>query len=563
MLNNPHDFVKYLFHKGELKDAYKYLGSHLVFDNAYNIIGVSFYVYAPHAKSVSVIGDFNNWDYRNNPMDKVSFDGLFYAFIPNVTENTKYQYEIILDNNQHLQIPDPFSFYNDVNNEISIVYHIDGYKWHDQEYQALLKTRNYKLEPLIIYELHLTSWKKKSNGGFFSYKELINELIPYVLTQGFTHLEIILPYENKPISTFGEPKDLMSFIDCCHKEGLGVIWEYNLSPYNLDENETRSQLLARALFWLDYYHVDGFKINVLDTSKEFNFSTIDFLRLFNSTIREHKKETLLIACDKFDLPNITKSVNDGGLGYNFMWNHYWKNDVLEYFEEESLFRKYLHKNITYSILDAYKESFILPISFDELYNKKSLINRMPGDYWQKFANYRLLIGFFITFPGKKLFYMGCEFAHMREYKPNEALDWRLLEYPSHDAINHFMKDIFHLYKIEKALHETDNINEGFTWIEANNNQSIYIYYRNNINNDEFLVIVLNATPIIYHDYQIGVPKDGFYEEIFNSDRQYYGGYNQYNMKLLKTNPTPSHGYEQHISITIPPLGFSIFKLIKS
>ncbi len=618
MFNQPTDFVKYLFHDGKLNEAYKHFGSHLVYDDD-KVIGTSFCVYAPHAKAVSVIGDFNNWDFAVNPMEKISDDGIWYTYIPLVNEYALYKYELITWDNRHLQKADPYAFYAEKRpNTASIVYNIDGYKWQDDSYQAKMSNTNIYESPLFIYELHMGTWKKKADGKFYSYVEMADELIPYILEQGFTHIELLPiiehPYDGSwgyqgtgyyaATSRYGTPKDLMYFIDQCHKAGIGVVidfvpghfgrdshglylfdgeptYEYILEDirenvvwgtanFDLGKNEVRSFLISCVLYWLNYFHVDGFRIDAVsnmiyylgDKNRGINHKALEFLRLLNTEVFAHKPNILMIAEDSSDFPNVTKPVELGGLGFNYKWNIGWMNDVLEYFEEDSLFRKYLHNNISFGLVYIYSENFILPFSHDEVvHGKRSLINKMPGDYWQKFANYRLLMGLLMTHPGKKLLFMGGEFAHMHEWKDKEQLDWHLYQYPSHDSANRFVKDMIKIYKTEKALYETDHKSYGFQWIDSNNaDQSIFSFYRKSKDNKELLVVVLNCTPLVFHDYKLGVPERGNYEEIINSDRDYYGGSNQYNGKILTTVDERMHGFEQCLKLIIPPLGISVLKL---
>ncbi len=618
-MTEPTDFIKYLFHKGELKEAYHHFGSHVIFDDMKNVIGVSFCVYAPHAKEVSVIGDFNGWDCSKNPMKKVSDEGIWTIYIEGVKEYDNYKYELITWDNHHIKKADPFAFHSETRPKTaSKVYHIDGYEWHDIKYLNNLKEKNIYEIPILIYEFHFGTWKKKEDQNYYSYSEMADEVIPYLLEQGFTHIEVLPiiehPYDGSwgyqgtgyysATSRYGTPKDLMYFIDRCHQAGIGVIFDFVLGHFCRDEhglylfdgeptyeypfddvrenpvwgtanfdlgkNEIRSFLISSIMFWMEYYHVDGFRIDAVsniiywlgDKNRGVNYKGIEFLRLLNTAVFDFQPNALMIAEDSTDFPMVTKPVYMGGLGFNYKWNMGWMNDVLEYFEEDSLFRKYLHNNITFGLVYAYSENFILPFSHDEVvHGKRSLINKMPGDYWQKFANYRLLMGFLMTHPGKKLIFMGGEFAHMHEWKDKEQLDWHLYQYPSHDSANRFVRDIMQIYKTEKALYETDHIGEGFLWIDCDNaDQSIFSFIRKSKANEEVLLIIMNCTPLVFHHYKIGVPYEGTFEEIINSDKDYYGGSNQYNGDLIHTFKGKMHGYNQYIKILIPPLGISILKL---
>lgn len=551
---------------------HKHFGSHLVFDENDKIIGANFCVYAPHAKNISVIGDFNDWDYHKNPMEKISDEGVWHIFIPNIREYDNYKYEIITDDNKHLQKNDPFCFYTD-NNHSSKIYHIDGYKWHDNTY--LINKNHYEM-PIFIYELHFESWRKKKGGEFYSYREMVDVLIPYVKRQGFTHIELLPMVESIDciyacMSKYGEPKDFMYFIDCCHQADIGVIMDivFLNGHCDLSKKEVRSVLISNICFWIEYFHIDGFRFVDIakaiylngDKNQGINYHGIEFLRLLNYTIHSMYPEIIMIAEDATDFPMVTKPTDVGGLGFNYIWNIEWMNDILEYFEEKHLFRKYLHKNITFDFVRLFSEYFILPLSHYEVINgKKPLISKMPGDYWQKFANFRLLMGLLITYPGKKLIFMGDEFAHMDEWKEKEQLDWDLYNYSSHEVSNRFVRDLIALYKKEKALYETDHFEDGFLWIDENNiDQSIFSFIRKNKDSSELLVIILNCSPAFYEDFKIGVPNEGSYKEILNSDRDYYGGQNQFNSLVLHTINEKCHNFNHCLKVKVPPLGISILK----
>lgn len=506
MLNNLTEFIKCL-------------GSQL------DKNGVNFYFYDRDALSVSVIGDFNNWDGKINPMKKINDLGLWHIFIPNIKEYDNYQYEIITKDNVYLKVNDPFSF----SEGISRVYDIKGYKWHDDIFLVNKNKHNHYEEPIIIYQIHLSSWKNDN----------LKELISYVKNQGFTHLEIVF------FSDFNL-NEFLFFVDLCHQENIGVIIQLEIDDNILS--------LMKLLYLLTYFHIDGFSI--IYKYKDINYQNIEFLRLLNSIIFETYPHTLMIYQDELDLSIITRELHLGGLGFSYKWNLSWFFDVLEYFEEKTLFRKYLHQNIIFSFESLFTERYLLPLSYFE----DSLINRMPGDYWEKFANYRLLIGFLMTCPGKKLLFMGNEFAHMEKWKKSAKIDWDLMNYSSHEAINRFVKDLIALYKNEKALHKTDYISNSFLWIDEHNAEKSIFSYIRKFNND-LLLIVLNGSSLHYKDFKLGVPIKGSYEEIINSDKSIYGGFNQVNNLVLQTVNEKVNGFDQSININIPPLGIMIFKLL--
>ncbi|WP_202961241.1 1,4-alpha-glucan branching protein GlgB [Haloplasma contractile] len=611
----PLDFDRYLFHSGKMKEAYQHFGAHLNYDQDGHNIGASFSVWAPHARKVNVIGDFNGWNGQIHQMKKISDEGIWYIEIKGVSEYDNYKYEIFTAQNKRLEKSDPFAFHAETRpNTASKLYNLDGYDWHDQDWLRQRETINYPNRELLIYEVHFGSFKKKDDGNYYSYGEMADELIPYVKDQGYTHIEI-LPLIEHPFdgswgyqgtgyyaatSRYGTPKDLMYFIDRCHQNGLGVIldwvpghyckdphglylfdgeptFEYPFDDvrenkvwgtvnFDLGRNEVRSFLISNAVFWINYFHVDGFRIDAVSNliywlgneSKGTNEGAITFIKMLNESVKEYSSNILMIAEDSTAYPNVTKPTSQGGLGFNYKWNMGWMNDVLDYFTEDPLYRKYKHHNLTFGMSYAYNEQFILPFSHDEVvHGKGSLIGKMPGDYWQKFANYRVLMGFLMSHPGKKLIFMGGEFAQMHEWKDHDQLDWNLFDYPTHNSANRFVKDIIGVYRSHKALYELDHSHNGFRWIDANNNeQSIYSFIRFGKNDQDLVIIVMNCTPLVYQDYKIGVPHSGVYSEIINSDKSIYGGSDQYNGGDLLTINEGIHGFDQCLSLTIAPLSIS-------
>ncbi len=608
----------YLFNEGKLKEAYKIFGSHLVRNEKNEVLGVDFRVYAPHAKIVSVVGDFNNWDSRTHVMKKEDTFGVYHLYISGLGEWTRYKYCIMTSYGQTIFKADPYAYFSDNRPETSSkVYDIEGYVWHDQSYLEKRKNRNHLEEKLSVYEVHLGSWMTKPDGSFHKYNELVDLLIPYVLEHGFSHIEI-MPIVEHPLdeswgyqgtgyysatSRFGVPKDLMYLIDKCHEHNIGVIMDwvpghtckdahglymfdgeplYEYEDYNIRENVVwgtinldlgkgivKSFLISNAYFWLNYFHVDGFRIDAVSNIVYYlgnmhvgtNHGAIEFLKNLNYAIKEKDHSILMFAEDSTTYPNLTKNVLDGGIGFDYKWNMGWMNDTLRYFAKDPIYRKYHHDLITFSMVYAYSEQFILPLSHDEVvHGKKSLVDKMPGDYWQKFANYRLLMGLQFTHPGKKLLFMGGEFAQIHEWKDKSELDWHLLEYPMHSAANRFVRDLIKVYNHHACLYELDHEPEGFRWIDQSNyDQSIFSFLRFARDKSDFCVVIINMTPNPYSDYKIGVPEKGKYEEILNSDKEIYGGSNIYNGAILETSDIFSHGFQQSISINISPLAISIIK----
>jgi len=618
MKKNISEADMYLFNEGKLKEAYKHFGAHIVKDELNQIIGVNFTVYAPHAKIVSVVGDFNSWDSRSHVMNKVDEAGVYFIFIEGLSEWARYKYCIVTSYGQTIFKADPYAYFSDDRPETSSkVYDLEGYYWHDFDYLEQRKRKNSKEEKLSVYEVHLGSWMTKPNGNFHKYNELVDYLIPYVKAHGFSHIEL-MPIVEHPLdeswgyqgtgyysatSRYGVPKDLMYFIDECHKENIGVILDwvpghickdahglymfdgeplYEYEDYNIRENivwgtvnldlgkgVTKSFLISNALFWMNYFHVDGFRndavSNILyylgNSSIGTNHGAIEFLKNLSYAIKERDHSVLLFAEDSTTYPNLTTSVQEGGIGFDYKWNMGWMNDTLRYFEKDPIYRKYHHNLITFGMVYAYSESFILPLSHDEVvHGKHSLVSKMPGDYWQKFANYRVLLGLQFTHPGKKLLFMGGEFAQMHEWKDKDELDWFLLEYPMHERANHFVRDLIQVYNYHQPLFELDHRPEGFRWIEQTNvDQSIFIFSRHGKNPKDSCVVVLNMTPNTYDHYQIGVPFKGKYEEILNSDKDIYGGSNIYNGVPLYSLDETMHSLPQSIWIKVAPLSITIFK----
>ncbi|MBN2696436.1 MAG: 1,4-alpha-glucan branching protein GlgB, partial [Bacilli bacterium] len=499
----------FLFNEGKLKEAYKHFGAHLIKDDKGIITGVRFTVYAPHAKIVSVVGDFNFWDSRTHVLEKIDASGVYSLFIAGLSEWARYKYCIVTSYGQTIFKADPYAYFSDNRPETaSKVYDIEGYEWHDESYLSQRRQNNPFMEKLSIYEVHLGSWMTKPDGSFHKYNELVDYLIPYVKAHGFSHIEL-MPIVEHPLdeswgyqgtgyysatSRYGVPKDLMYFVDTCHKENIGVIidwvpghickdahglymfdgeplYEYNdvnirenvvWGTVNLDlgKGVTKSFLISNAYFWMQYFHVDGFRLDAVSNILYYlgnsaigtNFGGVEFLRNLSWAIKEYDHSVLLFAEDSTTFPKLTGSVLDGGVGFDYKWNMGWMNDTLKYFEKDPIYRKYHHDLITFGMVYQYSERFVLPLSHDEVvHGKRSLVSKMPGDYWQKFANYRLLMGLMFTHPGKKLIFMGGEFAQMHEWKDKEELDWFLLEYPLHERANRFVRDLIQVYNHHPAL----------------------------------------------------------------------------------------------------------------
>ncbi len=619
-VTTPTEYEIHLFHEGNLFKSYDLFGAHIQEENG--ITGTRFCVWAPHAKEVRLVGDFNHWKGNQYPLSKISSNGIWSGFFPEIDEGDKYKYEIISLSGKVLLKSDPYAFYSELRPDTaSIVYNLEGYKWNDTKWVKQKQKKPVHNQPFFIYECHLGSWKLKEDGSLYTYRDLVDELIPYVKEHGFTHIEL-LPLIEHPLdrswgyqgtgyysatSRFGTPHDLMYFIDCCHQNDIGVIldWvpghfckdahglymfdgeptfeykkEYDrenfvwgTANFDLGKTEVQSFLISNALFWINHYHIDGFRVDAVanmlywpnhDDQLHKNDLAVNFLQKLNDTVSSYDPTVLMIAEDSTDWPMVTSPVANGGLGFHYKWNMGWMNDILKYMEADPHSRKDLHHKVTFSLLYAFSEQFILPFSHDEVvHGKRSLLNKMPGEYWDKFAQLRLLYGYFLSHPGKKLLFMGGEFGQFAEWKDLEELDWNLEEYEMHRNTRTYVKDLLKLYKKHKPLHEIDHHYSGFEWIDANNNeQKIFSFIRKGSKPGEHLVIVCNFSEHVYQDYKIGVPEEASYREIFNSDEILYGGSGQINRKEIKVQEEEFHGKPCHVSITIPPYGVSILRPVK-
>lgn len=625
----PTDHDIYLFHQGNLFYSYQMMGAHLIETDEFQ--GVRFTVWAPNAKKVSIVGDFNDWNGKNHPMEKINEAGIWVCFIPNLQAGTLYKYEIHTYDNRILLKSDPYAFFSELRpNTASIVYPLDDYEWNDAKWQKQKQQTNLYEKPIHIYEVHFGSWKKKVDNGFYSYRELADELIDYVLEMGFTHIEI-LPLSEHPFdrswgyqttgyfsitSRYGTPNDFKYFVDRCHQQGIGVIidWvpghfckddhglrefdgrplyeyenphkaekhEWGTLSFDFGRNEVQSFLISNALFWLDVYHIDGIRVDAvasmlyLDFGKEEltwlrneyggreNIEAVQFIKKMNEAVFQFYPNTLMMAEESTAWPLVSSPTYLGGLGFNYKWNMGWMNDMLKYMEMDPIHRKWHHNLITFSLLYAFSENFVLPLSHDEVvHGKKSLLNKMPGDYWQKFANLRVFLGYMMTHPGKKLLFMGGEFGQFDEWKDLEDLDWELLNFEMHQKMHQYVKELNHFYLDEKSLWQLDHQEEGFEWIDPDNNeQSIITFIRKAKRKNDYTIILCNFTPKYYADYSIGVPEKGKYIEVFNSDHTKFGGSGKQNNKPIKTIRENYHNQPFKINIQIPPLSMIVFKKVR-
>ena len=622
--NNPADLPIYLFKQGNNSEAYRFFGAH--FDCRGGDEGVVFRVWAPHAKAVSVVGDFNSWVPGSHPMAKLD-EGVWEAFIPGIREYDVYKFCLTTRQDELLFKADPYAFHAETRpSNASKVYRLEGYEWNDGEWEAQQKKRDPLTAPMNIYELHAGSWRLKENGDPYNYSELADELIPYLLDMHYTHVELLpiteYPYDGSwgyqvtgyfaPTSRYGTPKDFMNFVDKCHQAGLGVImdWvpahfpkdgfglymfdgepcyedpnprrgehkEWGTMVFNYGMPEVESFLVSSALYWVEQFHVDGLRVDAVASmlyldynrrdgewepnrygGKE-NLEAIAFLRKLNSTVLGRHPHKLMIAEQSTAWPMVSKPAEDGGLGFNFKWNMGWMNDMLSYMSTDPLFRAGNHNKVTFSFFYAFSENFILPISHDEVvHGKCSLINKMPGDYEAKFANLRTFYGYMMAHPGKKLLFMGQEFGQFIEWNEAKALDWMLLDYDRHRQLRQYVKDLNRLYHDLPDFWQVDYSWEGFQWVVPDDNaQSVIAFLRRDAAGHTTLV-VCNFNPVLREGYQMGVPVAGTYKELLSSDDEAYGGSGVHN-KPLRSHKKPMHGFDQSISVTLPPLSTVYFSV---
>ncbi len=618
----------HLFAEGQHWQIYEKFGAHLrtLGDTA----GVYFAVWAPNAQRVSVVGDFNGWDGRVNPMRKLLGSGVWELFLPGVGEGEHYKFEIRAQSGALLLKSDPFAFFNQHGQSTSsLTYNLERYQWSDQAWMESRRKRDWPKSPISIYEVHLGSWRRRADEGnrHLSYLEFAETLLPYVLEMGYTHIELLPiaehPFEGSwgyqvtnyyaPTSRFGTPDELRHFIDKCHQTGIGVIIDWvpahfpkdahglaefdgtdlyeHMDPrqgehqdwgtliFNYGRNEVRNFLIGNALFWLEKYHIDGLRVDAvasmlyLDYSRQAgqwipnvyggreNLDAIYFLKRCNEVCYEKFPGIMTIAEESTAWPGVSRPTYLGGLGFGFKWNMGWMHDFLEYISLDPIYRRFHHNYITFSLLYAFQEHFILVLSHDEVvHGKRSLIEKMPGDEWQKFANLRMFFAWMYGQPGKKLLFMGGEFGQRHEWNHNESLNWHLLELPRHDGLRRLVQHLNYTYKSEPALWEQDDTYEGFEWIDFHDADNSVVSFLRKSSRGDVVVFVVNATPVVRYNYRLGVPHAGFYREVINTDAETYGGSNVGNYGGAQSENTAWMAREHSILIHLPPLATLAFKL---
>src|SRR5437588_3083721 len=618
----------HLFSEGQHWQLYEKFGAHL--RTVGDASGVYFAVWAPNAQRVSVVGDFNGWDGRVNPMRRLLGAGVWELFLPNVKEGAHYKFEIRTPGGALLLKADPFALFNQHGKETSsLVYNLDRYQWSDPDWMAQRRSKEWPRSPISIYEVHLGSWQRKAEEGNrpLSYLELAETLLPYVLEMGYTHIELLPiaehPFEGSwgyqvtnyyaPTSRHGNPDELRHFIDKCHQAGIAVIMDWvpahfpkdahalaefdgtdlyeHMDPrqgehqdwgtliFNFGRNEVRNFLIANALFWLDKYHIDGLRVDAvasmlyLDYSPKAadwipnvyggreNLEAIYFLKRFNEVCYERFPGIMTIAEESTAWPGVSRPTHLGGLGFGFKWNMGWMHDFLHYMSLDPIFRRFHHNNITFSLMYAFQEHFVLVLSHDEVvHGKRSLLNKMPGDEWQQFANLRMFYAWMYGHPGKKLLFMGGEFGQRREWNHDRELDWELLGLPRHDGLRRLVQHLNYVYKNEPALWDQDDSYEGFEWIDFHDADNSVVAFMRRSRGGDVIVFAVNATPLPRHGYRLGVPGAGFYEEIINTDAETYGGSNIGNMGGFEAEEFPWQGRTHSLMISLPPLATVAFKL---
>ncbi len=618
------EFDRHLFGAGTHYEIYEKMGGRLMTHEGAR--GAAFSVWAPNAKAVSVIGDFNNWDARRSPMRRLGESGIWELFLPAAAEGDKYKFHVTQCDGRVVDKTDPYGVYAEVRpNNASVLYPLKRYKWKDRRWMTARKKYNFKTAPMNIYEVHLGSWKRAEGDRFLTYTELAEQLIPYVKEMGYTHIEM-LPVEEHPFdgswgyqvtgyyaptSRYGSPDEFKQFVDACHQNGISVIldWvpahfpkddfalarfdgtalyehqdprlgehiQWGTYIFNYGRKEVANFLLANALYWMDIFHIDGLRVDAvasllrLDFCKEEgqwlpnvyggseNLEAIEFLKHMNSVIAEREPGALMIAEDSTAWPGVTKKVDEGGLGFSLKWNMGWMNDFLSYIKLDPIYRKYHQNKLTFGMAYHYAENFVLVLSHDEVvHTKSSMIGKMPGDVWQSFANLRLSYGFMMGHPGKKLLFMGGEFAQYSEWSEARSLDWHLLQYADHQEMQAYVKELNHLYAEEPAFWAEDFDPNGFQWIECDDAESSIVSFVRRSQEKE-LVFLCNFTPVVHRGFSLGVPQEGVYHERLNSDAARFGGSDVINAVPLQSKAEPAGRCPFRVELDVPPLGMVILE----
>ena len=623
------EFDRYLFHQGTNYHAYEMLGAHIIEENGKK--GVRFAVWAPHAKSVSVVGDFNEWDTRRAVMTKTGDGEIWQVFIEGIKEGDIYKYAIEPQwGGPHIMKADPYGFFAEKKpNTASCFYDLNHYEWKDSAWSEKKSKESSYERPMLTYEVHAGSWRRNEEGEYLSYRELADQLIDYVKDMNYTHIEF-MPLCEHPFdgswgyqatgyyavtSRYGTPDEFRYLVDRAHQEGIGIImdwvpghfckdeqglrhfdgetlyesdneqraenWEWGTTNFDYGRTEVQSFLISNAMFWFEEFHIDGLRIDAVANMLYLNYGrkdgdwapnkygdtgnleAMDFLKKLNEAIFKFHPQALMIAEESTSWPLISKPVYMGGMGFNYKWNMGWMNDMLKYVSLDPVYRKWNHDKVTFSFMYAFSENFVLPLSHDEVvHGKCSLISKMPGDYWQKFAGLRNFFGYWMAHPGKKLLFMGGEFGQFIEWNYEDSLDWHLVQqYDMHAKMLAYSKALNQFYLDHKSFWQVDFDWDGFQWIDPNDsNNSIVSFIRKAEDSNDFIIALCNFTPEVHHDYRIGVPSKGNYVEVFNSDDEAFGGSGVKNAGEIASQDVPWHNRAQSITLTVPPLATVYLRL---
>ncbi len=615
----------HLLREGSDELIYNKLGAHCL--RIKGVAGTRFTVWAPNAKRVSVIGAFNDWDGRRHVMRLHPGNGIWEIFIPGIGHGERYKFELLDGRGHKLPLKsDPYAHYFEPPPGNASVVYKSRYRWRDRAW-ATQRTQQPRLDqPMAIYEVHLSSWRRmpEDNNRRLSYRELATQLVEYVVSMGYTHIELLPvtehPFDGSwgyqpiglyaPTHRFGEPDDFRYFVDQCHRAGIGVILDWVPAHFPRDEHGLRrfdgtalyehadprkgehadwgtlifnygrsevvNYLIGSALYWINEFHIDGLRVDAvasmlyLDYSRNDgewlpnrhggneNLEAVEFLKRLNQAV--HRYEAVSFAEESTAWPGVSRPVYDGGLGFTYKWNMGWMNDTLSYMREEPVHRKHHHDKMTFGLVYAFNENFVLPLSHDEVvHGKGSLLGRMPGDEWQRFANLRAYYGAMYCHPGKKLLFMGGEFAQSAEWDHDRSLDWHLLQYPLHAGVQRLLHDLNKLYQDCPALYQQDFSPEGFDWLDWNDRENSVLSWLRRGRDDQVVVCVANLTPVPRHDYRIGVPRAGRWRALLNTNASEYGGTDTDFIPLLETEPTPWHNQQSSLWITLPPLATLIIE----
>ncbi len=596
-----------IFHQGYSLDIHHFYGAHIT-DK-----GVCFCVYAPSAQSVQIIGSFNNWDGTYHVMEKIDSRGTWLLHIDGVKEWESYKYRLLTADNKWIDKADPVAFYSETRPETaSKIVDLRNIEWTDEKWMRE-RTKNFN-KPLSIYEVYAGAWKIHENGMRYTYQDLETQLIPYIKEKGFTHVEL-MPLSEHPFdgswgyqshgyfsctSRYGNPKEFAQFVNACHLQGVGVIidvvpvhfvkdahglvqfdgsavYEYQKASdaesewgtlnFDLWKEEVRSFLMSSLSFWCEKYHIDGIRMDAISNliywkgNKQLgiNEGALNFIKRMNQSLIERYPQVILIAEDSSDFSKVTHATWAGGLGFDYKWDLGWMNDTLSYYKKDPIFRSSIHHCLTFSMAYFYSERFLLPLSHDEVvHGKKTIVDRMWGDYHQKFSQAKNLYTYMFTHPGKKLNFMGNEIGMIREFDEDKEMDWFLLKYPKHDAFARYFKDLNQLYCYHPSLSRYDYDYEGFKWIDADNaEQSIYSYYREC--EEEVMVVLLNMTPQSHEVVKIGVPYEGDYVEILNSEKDIYDGCNMCNYEPIQTEKESMNQLPYTLCVRVAPFAAIILR----